>query len=100
MSSKKKGKGKTTKLTKKNIKFINDDAVQRFEIIKVMPLIFERGFKMEKRGCSLPYVLQIHELHWETFCHPRTEVVLPWVFEFYANARSMEEKSHGSGKIY
>ncbi|KAK8945170.1 hypothetical protein KSP39_PZI007645 [Platanthera zijinensis] len=22
---------------------------------------------------------------WETFCHPRTEAVLPWVYEFYAN---------------
>ncbi|KAK8965716.1 hypothetical protein KSP40_PGU020158 [Platanthera guangdongensis] len=45
---------------------------------------------MEIREWSRAYVGHIKALSWETFCHPRTEVVLPWVYEFYANARFRE----------
>ncbi|KAK8941132.1 hypothetical protein KSP39_PZI010304 [Platanthera zijinensis] len=33
---------------------------------------------------------QIKALHWESFCHPRTEILPAWVYEFYANARNVE----------
>ncbi|KAK8934638.1 hypothetical protein KSP39_PZI014972 [Platanthera zijinensis] len=45
---------------------------------------------MENREWSRVYVGHIKALRWETFCHPRTEAVLPWVYEFYANARYRE----------
>ncbi|KAK8967931.1 hypothetical protein KSP40_PGU015782 [Platanthera guangdongensis] len=45
---------------------------------------------MEIREWSRAYVGHIKALSWEIFCHPRTEAVLPWVYEFYANARFRE----------
>ncbi|KAK8958519.1 hypothetical protein KSP40_PGU015019 [Platanthera guangdongensis] len=54
---------------------------------------------MEARAWSLKYVNQIRALQWESFCHPRTEAILPWVYEFYANARdSNGEKVFVRGK--
>lgn len=91
MSYKGKGKGKAKETARKHIRFINEEAQQRFEMIHAIPMIFERGFKMETRAWSLSYTLQIHALGWETFCHPRTEAILSWVYEFYANAWKNED---------
>ncbi|KAK8943192.1 hypothetical protein KSP39_PZI008839 [Platanthera zijinensis] len=47
----------------------------------------------------MKYVNQIRALQWESFCHPRTEAILSWVYEFYANARdSNGEKVFVRGK--
>ncbi|KAK8960968.1 hypothetical protein KSP40_PGU009385 [Platanthera guangdongensis] len=48
---------------------------------------------MEKRSWSLSYTQQIQALQWETLCHPRDEAILPWVYEFYSNARFSENES-------
>ncbi|KAK8913802.1 hypothetical protein KSP39_PZI024474 [Platanthera zijinensis] len=45
---------------------------------------------MEKRVWSVTYAERIQTLQWEAFCHPRTEAILPIVYEFYANAKSIE----------
>ncbi|KAK8969468.1 hypothetical protein KSP40_PGU005730 [Platanthera guangdongensis] len=86
MSSRKKGKS----LARKSHKFVSKAAEHRFENLKSTPLIYKRGFKMEKRAWSLAYTLQIRKLRWETLCHPQCEAVIPWVYEFYANAKQME----------
>ncbi|KAK8968848.1 hypothetical protein KSP40_PGU019368 [Platanthera guangdongensis] len=48
---------------------------------------------MEKRAWSLSYTQQIQALQWETLCHPQDEAILPWVYEFYSNARFSENES-------
>lgn len=78
----------------KDIRFINDEARERFDLLKSKTVIYERGFHIEARGWSHSYVQQIETLGWTTFWHPRTEAMLPWVQEFYANARF-----HADGRV-
>ncbi|KAK8943886.1 hypothetical protein KSP40_PGU004991 [Platanthera guangdongensis] len=71
----------------------------RYELLKVKPVIYERGFQLEVRGWSQAYVRQIDKFGWTSFCHPRTDAVLPWVYEFYTNAKfHTDEKIHIRGK--
>lgn len=89
---KNKGKGKEIAREKDN-RFVNEQARQRYESLQSIPFIYERGFIMEKRGWSVSYAAQIQALGWESLCHPRTEAVLPWVYEFYSNAKYSEGDS-------
>lgn len=75
--------------------FMNNEAQARFEVLKSKPVIFERGFRIEARQCSTVYVQQIQKQGWSSFCHPRTEAILRWVHEFYANAGF-----HNNGKTF
>lgn len=86
MSTSKKSKGKSKEVAHKPQKFVNEDAEAQFAVVDSLPFIFERGFQLEVKGYNMDYVKVIRALKWETFCHPRTEVVNSWVYEFYANA--------------
>lgn len=67
-------------------KFVNEEANSRYNKLQSLRCIFERGFMIEEKAWSAFFVNQIDTLGWHTFCHPRCEAVLPWVYEFYANA--------------
>ncbi|KAK8934283.1 hypothetical protein KSP39_PZI015012 [Platanthera zijinensis] len=86
-SSKKKGKEVVREPV---VKFSSEAVEYWFRSLKALPFIFERGFNMEKRAWSVTYAERIKALQWEAFCHPRTEAILPMVYEFYANAKSIE----------
>ncbi|KAK8935875.1 hypothetical protein KSP39_PZI013701 [Platanthera zijinensis] len=88
-------KGREKVVANKHTRFINEEAKARYELLKAKPIIYERGFQLEVRGWSQAYVRQIEKFGWNSLCHPRTEAVLPWVYEFYANA-----KFHMDGKIH
>ncbi|KAK8918957.1 hypothetical protein KSP39_PZI021671 [Platanthera zijinensis] len=78
-----KGKGKV--VVYKDDRFVNDEARVRYDLVKLKQVIFERGFEMEMKYWSKGYIDNMQKQGWSTFCHPRTEAILPWVYEFYAN---------------
>ncbi|KAK8961184.1 hypothetical protein KSP40_PGU017081 [Platanthera guangdongensis] len=93
-------KGKGKEAASRIEKFTGEDALMRFQFLKTIPLIYEREFRIVKRWWSLNYVNQMQTLKCNTFCHPRIEAVLSWVFEFYANAKFVDgDKVLVRGKI-
>ncbi|KAK8954232.1 hypothetical protein KSP39_PZI001911 [Platanthera zijinensis] len=92
MAPLKKDKGKMS--FKKGARFVNDEAQNRYESLKGESVIYERGFQIEVRGWSMKYIEHIREQGWNSFCHPRDEAILSWVYEFYANA-----PFHQNGKV-
>ncbi|KAK8948521.1 hypothetical protein KSP39_PZI005730 [Platanthera zijinensis] len=46
---------------------------------------------MEMKYLSKGYVDSMQKQGWTSFCHPRTEAILPWVYEFYANGKFKDD---------
>lgn len=92
MASQKKNKGKTVASKKADTRFVNDAALIRFDLVKDKSVIYERGFQIEIRGWSMTYIEHIRQQGWDSFCHPRTEAILQWVHEFYANPTTIRTR--------
>ncbi|KAK8939664.1 hypothetical protein KSP40_PGU005445 [Platanthera guangdongensis] len=80
-------KGKRKVVVYKDDRFVNDEASVSYDLVKPKPVIFEQRFEMEMKYWSKGYFDNMQKQGWSTFCHPRTGVILPWVYEFYANGK-------------
>ncbi|KAK8937440.1 hypothetical protein KSP39_PZI012431 [Platanthera zijinensis] len=90
MMSSRKAKGKGKMSVSKGSRFVNVDAQNRYETLTGKPVIYERGFQIEVQGWSMKYIEHIRRQGWDSFCHPREDAILQWVYEFYTNAPSIK----------